>query len=79
MTASRTQSQANESTGKITRDDIESRFRQLTSEVDDRADAARSTAIAVGAAVAAAVVVGVFLLGRRRGRKKTTFIEVRRF
>ena len=79
MTASRTESQANESTGKITRDDIESRFRQLTSEVDDRADAARSTAIAVGAAVAAAVVVGVFLLGRRRGRKKTTFIEVRRF
>ena len=79
MTASRTQSQANESTWKITRDDIESRFRQLTSEVDDRADAARSTAIAVGAAVAAAVVVGVFLLGRRRGRKKTTFIEVRRF
>ena len=79
MTASRTQSQANESTGKITRDDIESRFRQLTSEVDDRADAARSTAIAVGAAVAAAVVVGVYLLGRRRGRKKTTFIEVRRF
>ncbi len=79
MTASRTESQANESTGKITRDDIESRFRQLTSEVDDRADAARSTALAVGAAVAAAVVVGVFLLGRRRGRKKTTFIEVRRF
>ncbi len=79
MTASRTESQANESTGKITRDDIESRFRPLTSEVDDRADAARSTALAVGAAVAAAVVVGVFLLGRRRGRKKTTFIEVRRF
>ncbi len=79
MTASRTESQANESTGRITREDIESRFRQLTSEVDDRADAARSTALAVGAAVAAAVVVGVFLLGRRRGRKKTTFIEVRRF
>ena len=27
---------------KITRDDIESKFRQLTSDVDDRADAARS-------------------------------------
>lgn len=79
MTASRTDTSSSETSGRITRDDIESRFRQLTSEVDDRAEAARSTALAVGAAVAAVVVVGVFLLGRRRGRKKTTFIEVRRF
>lgn len=79
MTASRTDTSSSETSGRITRDDIESRFRQLTSEVDDRAEAARSTALAVGAAVAAVVVVGVFLLGRRRGRKKATFIEVRRF
>ena len=63
---------------KITRDDLEAKFRQLTSDVDDRADAAKSTAVAVGAVVAAAVVLGVFLLGRSRGRKKTTVIEVRR-
>lgn len=66
-------------TEKITRDDIESKFRQLTSDVDDRADAARGTAVAVGAVVAAAIVLGVFLLGRSRGKKKTTVIEVRRF
>lgn len=64
---------------KITRDDIEAKFRQLTADVDDRADAAKSTAVAVGAVVAAVVVVGVFLLGRSRGRKKTTVIEVRRY
>ena len=64
---------------KITRDDLEAKFRQLTSDVDDRADAAKSTAVAVGAVVAAAVVLGVFLLGRSRGRKKTTVIEVRRY
>lgn len=64
---------------KITRDDIESKFRQLTSDVDDRADAARGTAVAIGAVVAAAIVLGVFLLGRSRGKKKTTVIEVRRF
>lgn len=64
---------------KITRDQIESKFRQLTSDVDDRADAARGTVVAVGAVVAAAVVIGVFLLGRSRGKKKTTVIEVRRF
>ena len=64
---------------KITREHIEAKFRELTSDVDDRADAARGTAVTVGAVVAVAVVVGVFLLGRRRGRRKTTIVEVRRF
>ncbi|CAN5264445.1 hypothetical protein BH20ACT3_BH20ACT3_05620 [soil metagenome] len=63
----------------ITRGDIEAMFRELTGDVDERAEAAKGTAVAVGAMVAAAVVVGVFLLGRSRGRKKTTVIEVRRF
>lgn len=66
-------------TEKITPEDIEAKFRALTSDVDDRADAAKSTAVAVGAVIAAAVVIGVFLMGRSRGRKKTTVIEVRRF
>ncbi|MCU1499367.1 MAG: hypothetical protein JWM47_3320 [Acidimicrobiales bacterium] len=64
---------------KITRDDIEAKFRELTGEVDERAEAARSTAVTVGVVVAVAVVLGVFLFGRSRGRKKTTLVEVRRF
>jgi hypothetical protein len=67
------------SEAKISRADIEAKFRELTTDVDDRAEAAKGTAVAVGAVVAAAVVIGVFLLGRSRGRKKTTVIEVRRF
>lgn len=66
-------------TQKITRDDIEAKFREITGDVDQRAEEAKSTAIAVGAVVAAAVIVGVFLFGRSRGRKKTTIVEVRRF
>ena len=64
---------------KITRDDIEAKFRTLTGDVDDIAEDARSTAISVGAVVVAAVVIGVFLFGRSRGRRKTTMVEVRRF
>jgi hypothetical protein len=64
---------------KITRDDIEARFRALTGDIDHKAEEARNTAVTVGAVVVAAVVVGVFLFGRSRGRKKTTLIEVRRF
>ncbi len=66
-------------TTKITPADIEAKFRALTEDVDDRAEAAKGTAVTVGAVIAAAVVIGVFLLGRSRGRKKTTVIEVRRF
>ncbi len=64
---------------KITREDLEAKFRELTGDVDDRAEAAKSTAVTVGAAVAVVVVLAVFLFGRSRGQKKTTLIEVRRF
>ena len=64
---------------KITRDDIEAKFRELTADVDDRAEAARSTAMTVAAVAGAVLLGGVFLYGRRRGRKRTTVIEVRRF
>ena len=64
---------------KITRDDIEAKFRELGGDVDEKAEEAKSTAIAVGAVIAAAVVLGVFLYGRRKGRKSTTIVEVRRF
>lgn len=64
---------------KITRDDIEAKFRELGGDVDEKAEEAKTTAIAVGAVIAAAVVLGVFLYGRRKGRKSTTIVEVRRF
>jgi hypothetical protein len=66
-------------TTKITRDDIEAKFRELTGDVDEKAEEAKSTAVAVGAVIAAGVILGVFLFGRSRGRKKTTIVEVRRF
>ncbi len=66
-------------TSKITRDDIESKFRELTGDVDQKAEEAKTTAVTVGAIIAAAVIVGVFLFGRSRGQKKTTVVEVRRF
>lgn len=65
-------------TGKITPDDLRAKFRELQGEVDSTADAAKSTAVTIGAAVATAVVLGVFLLGRRRGRRRTTVLEIRR-
>ena len=64
---------------KITRDDIHAKFAELSDDVDQQAEAAKSTALTVAAVAGAVVVVVVFLFGRSRGKKKTTVIEVRRF
>jgi hypothetical protein len=62
----------------ITRADIESKLRQLRGEVDSTAKAAVPIGLAVGAA-AVAVFVGVaYLMGRRKGRKRATVVEIRR-
>lgn len=63
---------------KIERADIEAKFQELRGEVDDTAEAAKGTLIAVGAAVAIGVVVVAFWFGRKRGRKRTTVVEIRR-
>ncbi|MDQ6697326.1 MAG: hypothetical protein M3Z46_07695 [Actinomycetota bacterium] len=63
---------------KITPSDLESKFEELQGDVNEQAEAAKSTAATIGAVVAVVVVLGIFLLGKRRGKKKTTVIEVRR-
>jgi hypothetical protein len=64
--------------GPVTRDDIEAKFREVQGEVDDVAGEAVNYALVVGAAVAVGVVVVAFWLGRRRGKRRGTVIEVRR-
>jgi len=63
---------------RITRDDIESKFRELQGEVDEGAEKAKSYALIVGAVAVVAVVGIAFLVGRRRGKKRSTIVEVRR-
>ena len=64
--------------GKVTRDDLEGKFRELRGEVDSTAESAKQYAV-MAAAVGAVVVLGVvYLMGRRRGRKTTTVVEVKR-
>ncbi len=64
--------------GNVTRADIEAKFREIQGDIEETAESAKGMAVAIGVAVAVVIVLGVFLLGRRKGRKKTTMIEVRR-
>lgn len=62
----------------VTRDDIEAKLRELRGEVDSVGERARGGVVAVGAVAAIAVLATVYLLGRRKGKKRTTVVEVRR-
>jgi hypothetical protein len=65
-------------TERITRDQIEAKFRELTGGVDEEISSARSQAVTVGLAVGVAVVAVIFLIGRRSGRRRSAVVEVRR-
>jgi hypothetical protein len=64
--------------GRIEIDDIKAKLGEIRGEVDEGKDRARplATYAAVGAVVV--VVAVTFVLGRRRGRRKSTWVEIRR-
>jgi hypothetical protein len=62
----------------IERRDLEAKFRELQGDVEETAQAATSTLVTVGVVVAVGVVAVAFLLGRRKGRRRSTIVEVRR-
>ena len=64
--------------GTVTRDDIEAKLRELRGEVDTVGERAKAGAMVVGSVAAATLLVVVYLLGRRKGKKRTTIVEVRR-
>ena len=63
---------------KITRDDIESKLREIRGEVDSTATAAKPAAMAIAGAAVVLLLAGAYVLGRRKGRKKSTVVEIRR-
>jgi hypothetical protein len=63
---------------EITRDDIEAKFREIQGGGRAGADAARGTGKMLGVGLGAAAVGIAYLLGRRKGRKRRTVVEVRR-
>jgi hypothetical protein len=62
----------------ITRDDIQAKFGELEGQAQDKVESARNTAIAVGVAAIAVLGALAFVLGRRRGKKEKTIVEITR-
>jgi hypothetical protein len=63
---------------RITRDDLESQFRQLQDSVQRSVDDKKNSVITAAAVGGIALLLIFFLLGIRRGKKKTTLVEIRR-
>lgn len=64
---------------RISRDELENKFRALQADIQGRAEDKRQSIITVGSAVAAVVVVLAYLLGRRAGRRRAGRVEFRRY
>jgi hypothetical protein len=61
----------------VSRADIEAKARQLVDAVDETKESVQNKAL-LAVAAAAVVVVGTFIVGRRRGSRNKTVVEVYR-
>jgi hypothetical protein len=62
----------------ITRDDIKAKLTEIQGEATQTVEEAKTTIVAVAAAVGVVVLVGIYLIGRRSGRRRSTVIELKR-
>jgi uncharacterized protein YoxC len=63
---------------RITRDDLENRFRALQDDVQGKVNDKKQTMTTVAIVGGVVLLLLIFLLGKRSGKKKTTFVEIRR-
>jgi hypothetical protein len=63
---------------RITRDDLEAKFRELEGGAREQVASARVTLVTAGAIGVFIVLLLVFLLGRRGGKQRRTVVEIRR-
>jgi hypothetical protein len=64
--------------GRITRADIEAKLRAIRDDIEPVGEQAKGGLMAVAPVVAAVLVVGAYLLGKRSGKKRRAVIEIRR-
>ncbi len=63
---------------RISPEDIRNKLNEITGSVGDELESTKATAITVGAIALGVLVVAVFLIGRRRGKRLATIVEIRR-
>jgi hypothetical protein len=64
--------------GRITRDDLEQRFAAVQGGIKGKVTDRKQTLVTTAGAIAVVLLLVVFLLGKRSGKRKTTLVEIRR-
>lgn len=67
-----------ETNGRITRTDLEAAFARTWGEGREQVSATFPQSLLIAGALALVVVAVAFLLGKRRGRRRSPVIEIRR-
>ncbi len=68
----------NTKTGRIDREDIKSKLTEIQGEATQSVETAKNQLVTAGAVVAVLLLIVMFLLGRRSGKRASAVIEVRR-
>jgi hypothetical protein len=63
---------------KITRDELETKLRSIQDGGKAKVEETKASLIKIGAGVGIVALILIFLLGQRRGKRKTTLVEIRR-
>lgn len=63
---------------RITRDDLEAAFQKVVGEGEKAVESSMPASLVVAGAAALFVVALVYMAGKRRGRRKSSVIEIRR-
>ncbi len=64
--------------GAITRDDLEAKLRELSDDVSETTETAKSYAMAAAVGVGLLIFAIAFRAGKKRGRRRSTVVEIRR-
>lgn len=62
----------------ISKDDLESKFRQIKTDVDNVTSGTKDKAVPAAAVGGILLVLLMFLLGKRVGKKKSAVVQIRR-
>jgi hypothetical protein len=64
--------------GKIELGDIQAKLREIQGDVDQTVERNKPVAVYIAVGGTVALVILAFLMGRSRGKRKATWVEIRR-